>query len=71
MRSRLPELFLTLYVVAATASLVWPVAAWAGDGPEPWVLGLPYGLFWSVLWVLATAAALTLYHAATHGRRHG
>ena len=53
-------------------ALVPPLALlaglWLANRAEPYVLGLPFLLFWIVLWVVATSA--TMWLIWTLDRRH-
>ena len=51
--------------VGPTRAMVWPGYGWFGNRIEPYVLGLPFSLFWIILWVLLSLLALTLYHASS------
>ena len=53
-----------LYVALCLGAMVWPGYAWFGNRIEPYVLGVPFSLFWIVLWVLLSFVALVLYQAS-------
>lgn len=49
-------------------ALTWPGYAMFGNRIDPRVFGLPFSLFWNVLWILLSFAAIGAYHA-TRPRR--
>ena len=51
------------YLLVCVAALVGPGMMSVGARDTPLVLGLPFALAWSVLWVVATFLALCAYHA--------
>ena len=65
---RLRQVFFTLYIVVAVAAFGWPGLAYAGTRLEPTVLGLPPAFAWTIAWVLATFAALVVFHKTGGGR---
>lgn len=56
--------FKTVFIavsVAAFLPLVFPLYRLA-DSPTPLVLGLPFNLFWVVLWILVVFAAVIILY---------
>jgi hypothetical protein len=51
--------FFLLYLLA----VIWPLGTLFA-GAEPFVLGLPFSLFWPVLWIIMGAAVLALLDRA-------
>ena len=51
------------YCALCLGAMTWPGYAWFGNRIEPYVLGVPFSLFWIMLWVLLSLVALTLYQA--------
>jgi hypothetical protein len=64
----LRDLLFATHIVCCVGALTWPGYAWLGNRIEPFVLGLPFSLAWVVGWVLASFAALVLYHASDRVR---
>lgn len=56
--------FFVLYLLAVT----WPLGKLFGE-PEPFVLGLPFSLFWPALWIVMGGVALALLDRAEEARR--
>ena len=44
---------------------------WFADRTEPYVLGLPFILFWMVAWVVLTAAVLAVIYKLDPANRSG
>lgn len=59
-----PDLLLGAYLVTALVMLVWPGYEALGNRVHPYVLGMPFALFWYVAWIVATPFALLLYDRA-------
>ena len=57
--------WLLAYFLCCAAALTWPGYSWAASCVQGLVLGLPFALFWNVLWVLLTFVAVLLYHLWT------
>jgi len=51
-----------LFVVVCAMALVWPGFPMIGNRIEPYILGVPFSLAWNIGWVVASFAALFLYH---------
>ena len=64
MSARALDVLLGVYLALCAFCLVWPGYAWLAASEEPFVLGLPFCLAWSVGWIVATFAAMSLYHLA-------
>ena len=64
-----PHLALAGYLLVCAGFLIWPGYAWIGVRIEPFVLGLPFSLFWIVAWVVLTCLVLCAYYLATEPRR--
>lgn len=64
MRSVRNVLF-ALFCAVCLLALVWPGYPLVGNRIQPLVLGLPFSLFWNVLWILLTFAALLAYHLSS------
>jgi hypothetical protein len=62
-----PTAALAAWCTLALAALVWPGYALFGARIEPLVFGLPFSVFWVVLWVVLTFAVLCLYDALARG----
>lgn len=60
----LRDALFVLYAALCLGAMVWPGYGWFGNRIEPFVLGLPFSLFWIVLWVGLSFAALALYQAS-------
>jgi hypothetical protein len=60
---RIRDLLFAIYVVICAAALTQPGYALFGNRVEPFVLGLPFVLVWSVGWIALTFVVLALYHA--------
>ena len=58
------------YVVACLCAVCWPGYPAFGNSIEPYVLGLPFSLAWTLGWVLLTFVVLLAYHV-TGERRDG
>jgi len=63
-RYGLRDALFLLYAALCLGAMVWPGYSWFGNRIEPYVLGLPFSLFWNILWVLLSLLALTLYQAS-------
>lgn len=59
------DIALITYVVVCALFLIWPGYAWVGNRVEPWILGLPFALFWNVAWAMVTFVVLLGYDRAT------
>lgn len=57
--------WLAVYFLCCAAALTWPGYEWAASSVEGLVLGVPFALFWNVLWVLLTFVVVLLYHLWT------
>jgi sterol desaturase/sphingolipid hydroxylase (fatty acid hydroxylase superfamily) len=66
---RLANLLLSLYVIVCLVALLAPQIFGPAAGSRPFVLGMPFCLIWSVLWVLATFLALLVYDRWLHSGR--
>jgi hypothetical protein len=64
---RIRHILFAAYTVVCAAALTQPGYALFGNRVEPFVLGLPFVLFWSVGWIALTFVVLALYHVT--GRR--
>ena len=54
--------WLGLYALVCAAALIWPVYPWVmARTPKLW-FGLPAGLVWNLVWVLATFLVLLRVH---------
>lgn len=62
------DILFATYVVVGAAALTQPGYVLFGNRVEPFVLGLPFVLFWSVGWIALTFVVLALYHVT---RRRG
>lgn len=51
-----------LFVVVCLLAVIWPGYALFGARATPLVLGLPFSLFWNILWVSLSFVALLSYH---------
>jgi len=58
---------LAAWCALVLAAMVWPGYALFGARIEPFVLGLPFSVFWVALWVALTFVALCVYDALAHG----
>lgn len=58
------------FCVICLLALIWPGYAMFGNRVEPLVLGLPFSLFWNVLWVQLSFAAIIAYHVTRPKRGH-
>jgi hypothetical protein len=65
-RRRRLALGFTLWFLVVLAALLWPIHPIAAR-IEPYVLGLPFGFFWVVLWLLLSFAGLVLLYALRYG----
>lgn len=61
-RPPLRDLLLVAFCTICLAALVTPDYAGLGNRLRPFVLGLPFSLFWTLLWVVLAFFALLIYH---------
>ena len=59
---RLRNVLFACYVAICALAVTWPGYALIGNRVEPFILGLPFVFFWTILWVVLTFFALVLYH---------
>ncbi len=57
------------YALLCLGAMTWPGYARFGNSIEPYVLGLPFSLFWIMLWIGFSFLALIAYHVT--GRPRG
>jgi hypothetical protein len=57
--------WLLIYFLCCGAALIWPGYPWAAAQAPTLVCGVPFALFWNVLWVVLTFIAVLLYHLWT------
>ena len=59
---RIRDILFATYAVVCAAALTQPGYALFGNRVEPFVLGLPFVLVWSVGWIALTFVVLASYH---------
>jgi hypothetical protein len=59
---RIRNILLATYTVVCAAALTQPGYVLFANRVEPFVLGLPLVLVWSVGWIMLTFVVLALYH---------
>ena len=54
-----------MFAILCMIAVAGPDYAGLGNRVEPFVLGLPFSLFWNVLWVALSFFALGAYHVTS------
>ena len=56
------DVALAVFAVICAVAVAGPDYGWVGNRIEPFVFGIPFTLFWNVLWVGLSFVVLLAYH---------
>ncbi len=59
-----------LFTIAMVAVMVFPIYA-LGNRVEPFVLGLPFSMFWVIAWIAVVFVGLIAFYRYEHGGEGG
>ena len=53
---------LAVHMSVCLLAQIWPGYMWFGGRIEPYIVGLPFSLAWTVGWIVVTFGGLLAYH---------